>query len=56
MWTFGGAQKSGQKEDSILKMENRFGSGGIESSEIIYMHLYPNRRAFSIKIKDSGDW
>jgi hypothetical protein len=27
----------------ILEMENRLRSGGIGSSEIIYMHLYPNR-------------
>ena len=43
MWTFGGAQKSGEKEDSILKMENRYGSGGIRESEIVWMRLYPNQ-------------
>jgi hypothetical protein len=32
MWTIGGSQKSGEKEDSILKMDNRFGS--IEAGEL----------------------
>jgi hypothetical protein len=56
MWTIRRSAKSAQKEDSILKMEKHFGSVGIGSSEIIYMHLYPNQWAFSIKIKDSADW
>jgi hypothetical protein len=56
MWTIRRSAKSAQKEDSILKMEKHFGSVGIGSSEIIYMHLYPNQWAFSIEIKDSADW
>jgi len=32
MWTIGGAQKSSEKEDSFLKMDNRFGS--IEAAEL----------------------
>jgi len=28
MWIFGAASKSGEKEDSILKIENRFSSVG----------------------------
>jgi len=47
---------SGQKEDSILKMDNRFRSVGIGNSEIIYMHLYPSYWAFSIKNEDFGNW
>mgnify|MGYP000557045138 CR=1 FL=1 len=38
-----GAQKSDVKSDSIMLMENRFGSVGKGESEIIYMHLYPSR-------------
>ena len=45
---------SGQKEDSILKVDNHSVSVGIESSKIIYSFLYLNRRAFSIKIQDFG--
>jgi len=44
------------KEDSIMKNENRFGSFGMGKSVTIYMLLYPNRWAFSIKIRDSGNW
>ena len=39
---FEGAQKSDEKSDSILEMERRFRSGGIEELEIIYKNLYPN--------------
>ena len=46
---------SGQKEDSILKMENRFGSGGLISTEKSNMNLYLNRWAFSIKNEDPGN-
>jgi hypothetical protein len=45
--------KAGQKEDSIKKMEKRFGPFGIGSSEIIYMDLYPNRWALVNKIRIS---
>jgi hypothetical protein len=34
-------------------MENRYSSVGIGNSEIGYVDVYPNRWAFSIKIKDS---
>jgi hypothetical protein len=51
MWTIGGAQKSGEKEDSFLKMDNRFGSVGIGSSEIIYKFLYPNQWVLVNKIR-----
>jgi hypothetical protein len=36
-------------------MKTRFRSGGIGEPEIIYMDLYPNRWAFTIKIQDSGN-
>jgi len=49
-------QQSARKSDSILKMENRFGSGGIGESAIGYTHPYPNRWVLSIKIRDSGGW
>jgi hypothetical protein len=32
-------------------MNNHIRSDGIEESEIIYMDLYPNRWAFSIKMR-----
>jgi hypothetical protein len=54
LWTFVGAQKSGQREDSILKMDNRFGSVGIWSSEIIYRFLYPNQWILVNKIRISA--
>ena len=38
--------KSEEKSDVILEMENRFRPVGLGSSEIIYMHLYPNRWDF----------
>jgi hypothetical protein len=53
MWNFGRALKSGQEKDSILKKDNRFGSVGIGSSEIIYVHLYPNRWALVNNIRIS---
>jgi hypothetical protein len=56
MGTFVGAEKSGEKEDSILEVEYRFGSVGSGESKIAYTHLYPNQGAFSIKIQDSGNW
>ena len=56
MWTKGRAQMSGSEEDSILKMENCFRSAGIGESEIGYLHLYPNRWVFSIKIQDPQNW
>jgi hypothetical protein len=34
MWTIGGAQKLGEKEDSFLKMDNRFGSVGAGELQI----------------------
>jgi hypothetical protein len=37
---------SGQKEDSILKMDNRFGSGGLVSTDKSNVNLYPNRWDF----------
>ena len=39
------------KSDSILEVENRFGSVRIGESEIGRNHLYPIRRAFSTKIE-----
>ena len=54
LWNFGRAFMSGQKEDSILKVDSDSVSVGIESSKIIYSFLYLNRRAFSIKIQDFG--
>jgi hypothetical protein len=47
-------QKSQEKEDVIMKIENSFGSIGYGNSEIICMHLYPNQWAFSIK--KGGFW
>ena len=44
------------KEDSILKMDNRFGSVGMGSSEIIYRFLYPNRWGLVNQIDDSDNW
>ena len=52
MWTVGGAQKSGEKEDSFLKMDTRSGSVGLGSSEIINMNLYQNRWVLSIKMRN----
>ncbi len=37
-----------------MKMENRFGSFGMVKSETIYLHLYMNQRAFSIKMRILG--
>jgi hypothetical protein len=34
---------SDEQQDSIQKLENRFGSGGMGESEIVYVDLYPNR-------------
>ena len=45
-----------REPDSIKLLENLFRSVEIGSSEIIYMHLYTNRLAFSIKNDDSGNW
>jgi hypothetical protein len=53
---FEGDQKSDEKSDSILEMENRFRSVGMGASEIGYIDLYPNRWVFSIKIQCSGNW
>jgi hypothetical protein len=47
MWTFGGAQKSGQKEDSILKMENRFGSIEIRKLKNNLYEFIPKSMGFS---------
>jgi hypothetical protein len=38
-----GAEKSDEKSDSTLEMENRFRAAGIGASEYVYMHLYLNR-------------
>jgi len=35
--------KPDEKQDSTQQIENRFRSGGIGESEIVYTHLYPNR-------------
>jgi len=51
MWNFGRAYQSGQKESSILKMDNRFGSGGLVSAEKTNTNLYPNRWDFVNKNK-----
>jgi hypothetical protein len=40
MWTIQRNTKSDEKSDSILEMENRFRSGGIGKSKMIYGHLY----------------
>jgi hypothetical protein len=47
---------SGSEEQSILKIESRFGAVAKGKPEKDYTHLYPNRWAFSIKIQDSGNW
>ena len=39
---FEGLYKSVGKADSILKMDNRFGSGGKIKLECFYLDLYPN--------------
>ncbi len=43
IWTIQRNAESDEKPGSILYMENRFRSAGIEESEIVYMHVYPNR-------------
>jgi hypothetical protein len=35
--------RSGERQDSIQKLEKRFESVGIGKSEIVYMRLYPNQ-------------
>jgi len=47
---------SDEKSDSIPIKENRFRSFGIGESEIVYMHLYPNRWDLVNQIDDSGKW
>ena len=41
---------------SLSQIKRCFRSSRVGKSEIGYMHLYPNREVFSIKIKDSGNW
>ena len=48
-------QMLAEKSVPILYIEDGSNSDGTGESEIGYLHLYPNRWAFSIKIKDSGD-
>jgi hypothetical protein len=55
IWTIQRNAESDEKPDSILYMENRFRPVGIGESEIDYMHVYPNRSIYSIKIEDSGN-
>jgi hypothetical protein len=56
MWNFGRAYQSGQKESSILKMDNRFGSGGLVSAEKTNTNLYPNRWNSVNKNKNSDEY
>jgi hypothetical protein len=49
-------KESRWEPNPILQIKNRFRSGGLVSSEIICVHLYPNRKFFSIKIMDFGNW
>ena len=53
MWIINRSEESDQQQDSIHQLENRFRSGGIEESEIVWMRIYPNRCFFSIKIVNS---
>ena len=53
---FEGAQKSDEKSDSILEMENRFRSDGIGESEMVYVYLYPNQWDLVNQIEDYGRW
>ncbi len=45
IWTIQRNAESDEKPGSVLYIENRFRSAGIGDSEIVYMHLYPNRWA-----------
>ena len=54
MWIVQRSAKADEKSDSMIKMENRFGSVACGESNIDYQHLYLNQCGFSIKIKDFG--
>ncbi len=54
IWTIQRNTESDEKPGSIQYMENRFRSAGIGESEIVYMHVYPNRWALSKIIENNG--
>jgi len=47
---------SGQKEDSILKMDNRFGSVGIENQKLFIWIYTQINGLWSIPFYDSSGW
>jgi len=52
IWTIQRNAESDEKPGSILYMENRFKSGGIRESEIVYMNVYPNLWALVNQIEE----
>jgi hypothetical protein len=53
---FEGLYKSAEEPDSILKMDNRFGSGGKRELEYFYLDLYPNLWVWVNQNEDCCDW
>jgi hypothetical protein len=56
MWILHRNVVSDEQQESIQRIQNRFRSGEIGDSEIVYVHLYTNRWGLVNQIDDSGNW